>query len=234
VNIHGKMRKKHPDQHGKYCQIPEQHKHKKVVSIIRNPISRYVSGYHYRWWIKYPPGPMEKIKARFPSFPEIEFREYYYLMQEISAPDRIAPLPLSIELGDLSVLFIEFYYPDPKIIFENIDEDFIKNDALKQLPDISFLHQENLNAEMKEVLTGMGYSQKEVKSIDQLGRVNVTDKQNKAVEKDPIDYFDDEMLADIIHRERLLFSIFPEYLPDNSQRDLCKAKHQPRIAPKKA
>jgi hypothetical protein len=77
------------------------------------------------------------------------------------------------------------------------------------------LHQENLNRELKEFLVGIGMNRQALAFIDSMGKVNETEK--KPGNGNDRDYYADTALQDkILERDRLLFAIFPEYLPDNA------------------
>ena len=53
--IDGKISCNGKDQHSTSRQIPIAHKNKPILTIIRNPLSLYLSMYHFRLWQRYPP-----------------------------------------------------------------------------------------------------------------------------------------------------------------------------------
>ncbi|MFW6303223.1 MAG: hypothetical protein ACOC2L_01260 [Candidatus Sumerlaeota bacterium] len=204
-------------QHGTYRQIPEVHRGKPVVSVIRNPLSRMVSAWRFGWWLDNPPAPAEQIQEQYPNFPNLGFREFYEMQEDIGLRNRLGKIQLPSPIGINTVHFIQFFFPDPASILCKIDADYHAEDLKKEMPDITFLHQENLNEEFGRYLRQMGYREDEIAQIDKLGKVNVTDDgQDK---KHFLDYYDDDMLQNALRKERLLFGLFPEYAPERRSTD---------------
>jgi hypothetical protein len=203
------------DQHGTLRQIPVGHRHKPVVTITRNPFSRYVSLFLFRWWEQYPPAEPRIILDRYPHFPDLSFSEYYQMEHIHGTESRLRGLVPRIELGLHTIQFIQFYFRDPDTVLRNIDDKYIEEEQYwDDLRDITFLHQENLNLELNEFLLQLGIDQRSLELIDSSPRVNATDKQDAV---DYREYFvEDKIENQILERERLLFAIFPEYLPGNN------------------
>ena len=200
------------DQHGTLRQIPRAHQYKPVVTITRNPFSRYISTYLYRWWKRYPPAEEQVICERYPNFPDLSFSEYYEMMHEYGRRQRLQNLELKIDLGIHSIQFIQFYFNDPEAILKGIDSDYIEQARYEDdLRNISFIHQENLRKDLVSFLLKVGFEEKDIEFIEQMEKVNVTDK--KGTDGDNISlYLRNDVGQKIMERDRLLFRIFPEYL----------------------
>ncbi len=202
------------DQHGTLRQIPFEHRNKQIISITRSPFSRYESTYLFRWWEKYPPADPQKIREKFPNFPKLSFSEYYEMIHDFGRENRLQGITPNIELGFHTIQFIQFYFREPETVLKKIDGDYIESQKYKEdMGNIYFIHQESLRKELKQFLIHIGIPQHEAEFIDSLRKVNVTDK--RMVNTDPqnkIGY--PSVRKRILAREKLIFSIFPEYLHD--------------------
>ena len=104
-------------QHGDYKQIPEEHKHKKIVTIVRNPLQRYISEYLYGWWREHPEGFGKEIEERFHNFPELSFDEYYNMIS-LSARNESKK-----NIGYETIRFIKFYFKNPGKVLLEFDDN---------------------------------------------------------------------------------------------------------------
>jgi len=198
------------DQHGTYRQIPEKYKNKKIVSIVRHPCERYVSTYLFRWWEKFPPANRNEIESEFPNFPDLNFKEYYEMMHRFGRWDRIGGNSLKSDIGLQSIQFVQFYFKNPQKILQQVcDGNFKSIKESEEMAKIEFLHQENLNHELKLFLLQCGYSKKDVRLIDNSNRINVTKRSANQKEMSSVIPF--EVHKKIVEREALLFFLFPEY-----------------------
>lgn len=201
------------DQHGTLRQIPRLHRNKPIVSITRNPFSRYLSTYFFRWWEKYPPEKNHIIFERYPHFPNLSFSEYFEMAHIYGSRNRLRNIVPKIELGLHTIQFIQFYFKDPESVLNKIDHNYIEKEQFRDdMGNITFVHQENLNSELKEFLLQIGMKQQELQFIDSMEKVNVTNMRSEETDYRKY-YLRTEIEKKIIDRERLLFKIFPEYLP---------------------
>ena len=197
-------------QHGCYRQIPEGHQHKKVVSVVRNPFERHVSGYLFGWWKRNPPASMEIILKEFPSFPDLTFREYCEFSHTLARKNRLFNAEPQIDLGVSTIQFINFYFKNPEEIINNINQQYIDEERyLDDLPTITFLHQENLNQELYSFLLDCNYPQNEVEFIQNAKRVNVTSRKIDKIKTES--FYEPDIMQKMLQRNRLLFELFPEY-----------------------
>lgn len=197
------------DQHGTLRQIPIPYRNRLIASVTRSPISRYKSTYYFKWWQQHPPGDIQTIYKGYPHFPELSFSEYYELIHFFGRKNRLQRIVPKIDLGLHTIQFIQFYFYKPQDVLSKIDDKYIEeNHFLKDMGDIKFLHQENLRQELKEFLLSVGIEKEYVQTLDIMKKVNVTKRESHIEEVEP------EILSAILKREKLLFKIFPEYLPN--------------------
>ena len=203
------------DQHGTVRQIPSIYQDRPIVTITRNPLSRYVSTYLFRSWVHHPPTDVQTIKKRYPNYPDLTFSEYYEMMDIYEVKTRLNGIKPKIELGVLTIQFIRFYFKDPETVLKKIDLNYIENkEYMNELSKIHFIKQENLNSEFKEFLLKVGISKEELLFMDSMDKINVsTQKENKSNFREY--YIGTDIEQKVLDKDRLLFSIFPDYLPKN-------------------
>lgn len=207
------------DQHGAWRQIPPAHRHKPILSITRNPFSRYVSTYLFRWWEKHPPAPRAEIQRRYPQFPDLSFAEYMEMMHTYGRENRLRGLTLPLDLGLHTIQFVQFYFREPEATLARLDDAYIeRRQYLQDMPPIRFIHQERLNIELHAALLEVGFSESELRFIHDLERINVTDAGMSPSTTDFWAFYTDAPLRQrILQRDRLLFCLFPAYLPETSE-----------------
>ncbi len=214
-NIDEKKGSKAKAQHGTLKQIPHQYKNKPILSITRNPLLRLESTYFYRWWEKYPPANINTILEDYPHFPNLSFSEYNEMLHTHGRRNRLNNITPKIELGFQTIQFIQFYFKDPELILKIIDDDYIENELYNEsLIDICFIHQENLNFELKEFLLQFGFKPDKLEFIDLMNKVNTTDKKQNTLDYREL-FIETRIQNKILERDKLLFKIFPEYIPTN-------------------
>ena len=200
------------DQHGKYLQIPLKYRKKQILTIIRNPFSRIVSDYYFKWWQNFLPTDINTILKYYPNFPNLSFHEYYDFKFKFNRVNNLNGINPQLDLGDASLYFIQFYSKDPKSLLKKINTDYFENkEFIKDFSHIHFIHQENLVPELKSFLIKLGFDKTKIDTIDQLKKVN----ENKYPEENInfMNLYDNELINKMLKHERLLFELFPEYLP---------------------
>ena len=209
--IDGRLRSGRRDQHGTYRQIPRAHTHKTVFSVVRNPFERYVSLYLYGWWrTNLLPTTEERIRDAFPHFPDLDFREYYEMINLFFRENRLNGISPKIDLGLNTIQFIQFFFREPERTLKLIDEDYIETRRyLDDMADVVFLHQEDLNNELCDFLLHMGYAEADVGFIRNAERVNVTPRAGGQYRWEQL--CPEDLQEDILNKDRLIFDIFPEY-----------------------
>lgn len=196
------------DQHGTVRDIPAMYRSKRKVSIIRNPINRYLSQYAFKWWQKHPPAPLAEILAVYPHFPELSFTEFYQMNQRWAVPARLNGLGLPhYDVGLQTLQFIEFFFEDPRTAVIQLLEEDVSSIA-SELSEISFLKQESLNTELKAFLVAhTPFDEHQLAFIENKRPLNTSEaKPDKRVA------IDDDVKQAIYRRDKLLFTLFPEYM----------------------
>lgn len=206
------------DQHGTYRQIPDEHRHKRIVTITRNPLSRYLSTYHFRWWEQHPPAEKRTILERYPHFPNLSFGEYYDMMHVFGRANRLRGIEPKTDIGLYTIQFIQFYFKNPEKVLASLDDSYIERGLFREDmgENIRFIHQENLNTELKQFLSEIGFNADELTIVDKAKRINVTKGMADSA-RPQHDVADREIVQAILRRDRLLFQLFPEYLPNNAE-----------------
>ena len=202
------------DQHGNINLIPREHSHKTVVSIMRDPVARYVSQYTYQWWAKYPPASEDEIKKIFNSFPDLGFEEFYEMSHRFALP-RFLEGALDKEavqdrIGLQTAQFLWFFVRDAgKVIADVVNGKADLEKILLALKDIVFLHQENLDEELKAFLINRaGFSDGHVSFISDKSKINASATKGFDGMAVP-----EHVRQKIYQREAFLYEIFPEYRP---------------------
>lgn len=209
------QKKQKTSRHGGYRDIPEWARHLPIVSVMRNPFSRYTSAILYRMRsrkrIRHMADP-DELQTLYPGYPELDFPEFYDMMHRFEPDFGSSMVRPRIDLGAHSIAFIQTYFRDPVAVFEKIDHDYIESGAYREdMPEIHFLHQENLRDEFRLYLLDMGYPATECAEIDVLGKVNVA--RRKRTEQDIESFYTPELTELVLQRDALLFHIFPQYRP---------------------
>ena len=172
------------DQHGTYEQIPIKHKKKKIVSVVRNPYDRFLSLYKFRWWVKNPLLTQETLEQFSPNFPNLTIDEFVeYDKQLTDKFKKEYNISSEINIGGQTIEFIEMFFKNPTTVLENITNTYLKDESyLQDLVKIQFLTQENLNADLADLLENNGYPKHEVSFAKQYSKVNVTQSSTPSIQ----------------------------------------------------
>jgi hypothetical protein len=190
------------DQHGTYDQIPDEHKHKQIVTVVRNPYERIVSSYRYGWWKDNPGVPREDAQLAFPSFPILNFKEYMALT-DLSAARKLGGTNTH-EIGNQTLQFIQMYFSKAACVLRRLDPNLIlSNQYNALLPPIRYLRSESLNGDLAQFLEDMGYDRDEVALCRGWRRVNVTQGAHELP-------WTNDLVERFCYSERLLFKILED------------------------
>jgi sulfotransferase famil protein len=199
--------------HGAWSDIPEQDRQKKLVSVTRNPFSRYTSAYLFQTRMRKhlrPVVPLEELRAIYPHYPDLSFREYYELEHRFKLLSILGGIKPGMSLGTHSALFIRFYFRDPESVLRKITPAYIADKAyLEDMAEIEFLHQESLGEEFASFLLNEGYSEQELARAEVLERKNVARRSEQESELNH--FYDESLRQEVLARDALLFDLFPEY-----------------------
>jgi hypothetical protein len=192
-------------EHGVLLQIPQAHRHKPVFSIVRDPIKRLVSAYEFRSWAKHPIPDLDQAMQWFPNFPDLSFEDFFRMNRELILP-YIQPEKMQVQVGPLTTQFIRFYAREPVRTMLSLRENTdLRKDYELHFPQIHFLHTENLNQELHDLLLRLNYSSKRIAFILEKKKKNTTGRSRTR-------YLTPEQTAQVHQSERFFYQLFPEYL----------------------
>lgn len=206
--------------HATCRDIPLAFRGKPIVSVVRNPYERYLSGYSFGWWKKYPQDFMldvEAIVGDYPHYPEISFSEYvhivntYHYYRTLPTPD----LDESNLVGQRTYEIIRFFFKDPpESIFPKLSNEYIEKKRYENdLYPVHFLKTHNLNRGLYDFLITVGYDRSQIDFILEADKI-LPDLPPGGVRRSPKrwqDYYTPELQAFVRQRDRMLFSMFPEF-----------------------
>lgn len=206
-NLHAKSS---IDHHGTFNQIPLEYRNRPVISIMRNPIDRFLSTFMYKAWVDSPPMPKPKVIKLFPNFPHLDVDQFIEL-QEQSMPYRLGFDMGKRDIGIQSIQLIQMFFKNPGRTLKNIfTGSYSKEALLSEMGNVRFLSQENLRNDLSRFLTDMGLTQDNISIISTQKASNVsnystddkslmiTDRLRAYIEKK-------EWLYGLIYRHRDLY-----------------------------
>lgn len=169
------------NQHGTFIQIPEEHRDKVVVSVTRNPYSKFVSGYQFKFWQKHPAVPKRELQQILPSYPNLSIDEYVDL-SKLTALKRTDNNDFNIGLQ--TVQFVQMFFKEPLIALAKLNDEYISSKSYQSdMADITFLRQENLKDDLYQFLKTCGFTKEELSIIhtsDQVNKTKLTDDQQNS------------------------------------------------------
>jgi len=193
------------DYHGVFCQIPQKHSCKKVVSIIRNPIDRILSLYAYGAWKERLPMPCDEITKAFPSFPNLNISEFLKL-QDKSVPYRLGVDYKGVDIGVQSIHMIQMFFKKPEEVLKDVLLGrHYGNNFFSNMGEIKFLRQEFLRNDLIAFLSLVGFKKSETEFI-------LTDKVSNATnyDQDKSLFVNNDLMAYIKEKEWLYNKVYSE------------------------
>lgn len=199
--------------HGTWRDIPEEHKMKPVVSITRDPFSRYTSAYLFQTRMRKhlrTVADLDVLRATYPGYPDISFRDYYDMLHRFEVPRVLGDARPAMPLGSQSVTFIRFYFREPEVVFRKMSRAYIEEKAyLEDMVDVRFLRQEQLREEFTQFLQEQGYAEREWRQAESLKQKNVARRSNQ--ESKLAHFYDEALRQEVLARDALIFDLFPHY-----------------------
>lgn len=163
------------DQHGTYSQIPPQYRDREIVTICRNPYSRFISTYEFGWWREHPPINSQLIVEHFPQFPDLSLDDYVRFSELAMRHGRLKGKDTQARVGNQTVQFIQMFFRNPPSILDNITDEYIDSDRIfEDIAPVTFLKQETLNQDLADYLAGHGFTRKELDFVRARDKINVT------------------------------------------------------------
>jgi len=173
-NIRNKVTQGNLDHHGTFSQIPQKYRNRIVVSIIRNPLDRFLSLFMFGAWKQSPPIPNTEIKKQFPNFPNLEIDDFIK-MQSQSIKYRLGFDIGKVEIGIQSIQLVQMFFEKPETVLKKIfSGSYSKDEILSEIGNIKFLMQENLREGLISLLADFGFTQNELQFIQTEKASNIT------------------------------------------------------------
>jgi len=195
-------------QHGTWVQIPEMHRGKTVVSVVRNPYDRLISSYEFRWWVKRHPLSEDELRRHLPAFPELTLEEFLLLRRLDLRHTRIPRIRENVDVGLQTVQFIQMFFKDPRQVLERLDNDYLDSDRfLEDMATISFLRTEHLNADLHGFLRARGFAENEIAFV--AGHEKVHETVGRSDDRSKL--WTREIVDEVQRTERLLFRILQHH-----------------------
>ncbi len=206
--------------HAGIGKIPDEFRHLKVVTNVRNVFEHYVSRYTFGWWADPEHSnkifKMEKVRDEYPEFPDLSFSQFLRFFNQwhlrgSMAAGRIEQLSKA-NIGFNSWVLTRLTSKKPAKLIQNIDD--MKDDNLhKRFSKIRFLRTENLNSDLHGLLKECGADDKKILPILDappiLPKKGGRGKKKKTWHK----YFNEQDIAFIVEKDRLYFRLFPDMNP---------------------
>jgi hypothetical protein len=142
-----------------------------IVSILREPYDWYASLYNFAWWKRNLHSKAHQYAGKnIASYPELNFTEcieFYGLCGEYTSG-----FTVDYKIGYYSWYFISLYFKNPISVLKKINKDYIlSNEYLKDMHDVKFIWQGDLNLELFQMLNNFDYSNDEIDFVKDRKRV---------------------------------------------------------------
>ena len=199
-------------------EIPIGHQHKPMLSVVQNPFDFYVSFYHFGWWASHPEesyNDLGPVKHRFPRFPDLSFPEFLdlatteFLDYGLLGDHR----PGTMSPGYYTTQFLIFFCRQPAATYRKIrDRSLEVDDLRKDMFDVYFMRTETLGRDLFNYLSRCGYPSTLINGIPLRERVRPDEQLWERPRREYKSYYDRQLLELILRKDRLLFSLFPEFV----------------------
>lgn len=207
--------------HGGCSDIPEAWRGKPLLTTLRNPYDRYVSQYRFGWWKRHPDMYCgeEEMRAMFPHYPDLSFGEFLLLAntkfvnrhQREETGFRNEHFPEERRLGWHTEQFVRFYCVNPREVFSTIDEDYLATGRCRRdMFPVTFTFSEDLNRGLHAFLLERGHAPEALAFILDAEKIYPAEG-GRAPEDRWETYYTPELKRLVRTRERLIFSLFPQY-----------------------
>ena len=195
------------DQHGTFSQIPRNYLNREIVSIVRNPYSRFMSTYEFRAWERYPLIPESLLAKHFPKFPNLSVDDYVRLNELQVIHGRLGGRIPNANVGNQTIQFIQMFFRNPLDVLANLTDEYLDSaDIFHDIADIHFLRQDRLTDDLTLFLEKRGFSAAEVQYVRERERVNVT----KPRSPDRACLWTKPSIAYVKEKERMIFRILKD------------------------
>jgi hypothetical protein len=190
---------------------------RKLLANTRNPLDLYVSQYEFGWWKRDEYSEYYNVvpgfSERFPNFPNLSFQEYLQLDYETFNCFFKDTFFGKEGFGMATVRFIKFYARNQKKLLPKIAAaDWANYNLENDLYPIDFIKTHNLNNGLADFLVSLGFSKEDVQFIRDKEKVLPLGK-GRTKEQKWQKYYTPELLETVLRKDKLLFDLFPEFIP---------------------
>jgi hypothetical protein len=184
------------DHHGTFSQIPQEHAHLPVISVVRNPYTHLVSIFELGLWHLEQEGEVTTDPTSFRRFLRV---------QESAAQRRWALSPKRQGLGPLSLHFVQMFASDPRAAFGEIRAGRSPAEIARHIPAITLLRQERLRADLCGALSPF-LSPRQLAAIEAMAASHITRRSRTWAPTD----LDSAIASRIRRRETFLFELLAQ------------------------
>lgn len=202
-----------PNKHGWVYQIPPEHRHKPILTTIRNPYDRIVSQFEYKNWQQARGSKYREsvIASHYPHFPNLTFAEYVELMRLLADELMLPKLSPEDQIGYQTREVLRTLFQDPLRLLD-IDADYLAERRYREdvAPNLHYTFTHDLNHGLYQFLRKLDFPHEEIAFILEHNKVLPRKggrREDQAWEK----YYTPELKALVRRRERVMFEMFPEF-----------------------
>jgi hypothetical protein len=201
------------NKHGTCSDIPKSHRGKPILATIRNPYDRYISQFEFAWWKERPQDycDVEQLRKQFPHYPNLTFGEFIDLNNTLFMKLKNELFPPEESMGRQTEQFVRYFFKNPDRVFPAIDAGYIASGKYRaDMFPVHFIHTDRLNQELHDYLLELGFVREELHFILTSGKIlpgGAVRSEDRPWQK----YYTPELKRKVRTKERLLFSLFPEF-----------------------
>jgi len=188
--------------HGTVSQVPSKYASRRLVTVVRDPVARFMSLYHYRDWAVNHVLPESQLAADYPQFPSLSIGEYLDLTERHGARQFLGGLRDDFPFGPQTAQFMAYYAKDPIRLLSSVDQSYSIVRNPQDFAVITYLRTEMLNADLFRFLLEAGLPRERIQFIENAKPENRSTR-------------DSGLSAEQVNRirtsERLLYELFPFY-----------------------
>jgi hypothetical protein len=205
-----------PAKHATRSVIPKREQSKRILGAARNPYDLYVSEYRFAWWKR--PEYLRHFRKRVPdfprrysNFPDLEFAQWIELHHEAFCRlSRDQNFSSDEGVGFNTQRFVDYYLTMPQEVLERGVDAFDLDEIRHDLDRVDFIRTGSLNEDLYDYLGRRGLAHRDIGFIRAKPRV-LPEGKGRSDGDDWRSYYTPALRQIIRRKDRLLFSLFPEF-----------------------
>jgi hypothetical protein len=218
--------------HGTCSEIPRMYRSRQILATVRNPFETYASEYLFGWWkrpewLSHYNRTIRDFPRRYPSFPDLSFREYLELLHAAWTLPANRDFYEGSGSGYLTKRFIRFYFRTPWIlrgtkydvspVIRRLDPEYVESGSyVADMFRVHFLPTSRLNQELQRFLLEMDYDPADVEFVKNLEHVLPVGGSRigfagRATSHDWRSFYTKDLKEIVRKRDQLIFALFPEF-----------------------